>query len=209
MTTASVTNGSPRKSLAGQLDRLDRILDGLSEALRESVADAVKDSLQDVLAGVVREAVSVAIRETLSSPELLLAALSRFEPANTPPAAQPVGQGENPGESGHQGPGASIKKRLSAAWSWCLGGLRLAGAVALAHCLGGWRAVSGALGRAWHFRKSGAFALAVGALTGLVSYLLGPVAGSVLSGLSGAGLALAGLVLAPLLQLMWGGEPVG
>jgi hypothetical protein len=36
--------------------------------------------------------------------------------------------------------------------------------------------------------------------------LSGPLIGSVLCGLSGAALALAGLVLLPLLRLMWGGE---
>ena len=46
-----------RKSLADQIDRLDTILDGLSEALNESVADAVR--------GVVGEAVRRALQEAV------------------------------------------------------------------------------------------------------------------------------------------------
>jgi hypothetical protein len=60
MTTAmSRVNGRPRSTLAGQIDRLDEILDGLSEALTQAVADAVK------------EAVTTAVAELARRPELL------------------------------------------------------------------------------------------------------------------------------------------
>src|ERR1700733_14355405 len=70
-------NGSTqRKQLSHQLDRLDQILDGLADALNESVADAVKD----VIGQVVSESVHAAVKEVLSSPDLLKAALTRHVP---------------------------------------------------------------------------------------------------------------------------------
>ena len=61
MTTTS--NGrAERKSLAGQLDRLDTILDGLADGLNEAVATAVKQA--------VTTAVEAALVEVLTSAEL-------------------------------------------------------------------------------------------------------------------------------------------
>jgi hypothetical protein len=61
MTTTS--NGrAERKSLAGQLDRLDTILDGLADGLNEAVATAVRQA--------VVVAVEAAVRELLASAEL-------------------------------------------------------------------------------------------------------------------------------------------
>ena len=68
-----------RKSLGDQIDRLDGILDGLAEALNESVADAVRGAISHA----VGEAVHAAVKEVLSSPDLLRAALARHEPAAT------------------------------------------------------------------------------------------------------------------------------
>jgi hypothetical protein len=62
MTTLSTNGRGERKSLAGQLDRLDRILDGLADGLNEAVALAVKET--------VAAAVEVAVREVLANAEL-------------------------------------------------------------------------------------------------------------------------------------------
>jgi hypothetical protein len=55
MTTSAVTNpnGSARKTLASQLDRLDDILTGLSEALNESVSTAVEKAVAGVLTEIL------------------------------------------------------------------------------------------------------------------------------------------------------------
>jgi hypothetical protein len=60
MTTLNV-NGKSRKTLASQIDRLDTMLDGLSEALDESVAAAVKVAVAAALGGAVRAAVTEAL----------------------------------------------------------------------------------------------------------------------------------------------------
>jgi hypothetical protein len=62
MTTNTINR--PRKNLADQIDRLDSILDGLSEGLNEAVTTAVKEA--------VTTSVQQAIVEVLTNPELQL-----------------------------------------------------------------------------------------------------------------------------------------
>lgn len=62
MSVATSNGRPPRKQLSDQLDRLDSVLDGLSEALNQSVADASREG--------VRLAVKEAVIELLTSPDL-------------------------------------------------------------------------------------------------------------------------------------------
>ena len=67
MTTMTTnTDGRTRKSLAEQIDRLDAILDGLSEALQGAVAAAV----QEAAGRAVQEAVQAVLAEALTNPAL-------------------------------------------------------------------------------------------------------------------------------------------
>jgi len=61
--TLLMNNVKPRKSLADQLNRLDKILDGLSDSLNEVVTDSVRDA--------VAVSVKEALTQILTSPELL------------------------------------------------------------------------------------------------------------------------------------------
>jgi hypothetical protein len=88
MTTTTTTNDRPRKSLAEQLDRLDAILDGLSEALQGAVADAV----QHAVGLAVKDAVQGVLSELLANPEVLAMLRSPTTPTppeSTPPASAP------------------------------------------------------------------------------------------------------------------------
>jgi hypothetical protein len=215
MTSATSANGAQRKSLAEQIDRLDVILDGLADALNESVADAVKD----VVGRVVREAVEATIREVLGSPELLRAALDR----NAEPAPQPQ---PTPAPEPRQ---RTLKELLKAARAcvtekasqaaraayrasvWALGRLKLTCVQAAqgvkritCRCTSVLSGLAVLGGQAWRFRKSCAFALGVGVLSGAAAYLAGPVLASVASGLAGAALTLAGMILMPLWCLLAG-----
>ena|SRR5579864_552360 len=60
--TLLMNNVKPRKTLATQLDRLDRILDGLADNLNGAVAESVKDA--------VAAAVKEAVKEVLTNPAL-------------------------------------------------------------------------------------------------------------------------------------------
>jgi hypothetical protein len=61
-----LTNSKVRKSLAEQIDRLDKILDGLAEALNGAVADAVTQAV----GLAVKEAVQRVMTEVLTNPDL-------------------------------------------------------------------------------------------------------------------------------------------
>jgi hypothetical protein len=171
MTTTTNGNGrTARKSLADQIDRLDRILDGLSDALNESVAQAVRD----VITQAVTEAVQAAVTEVLSSPELLRAALARQEPPVPAPEPTP--------------PAPTLKERVkTAASKACEKAKELAAqakekarqAASLA-CAAGKKVGQGAqnlpstlsaLGKAvWALRRPCAVAVGVGVLCGAACY---------------------------------------
>jgi hypothetical protein len=51
-------NGSARKNLSSQLDRLDQILDGLADGLNEAVKQAVTVAVQEAVRGILTEVFS-------------------------------------------------------------------------------------------------------------------------------------------------------
>ena len=74
MTTATATNSRPpRKQLSDQLDRLDAILDTLSEALNGAVADAARDgtrlALKDAIVEIMTDPTLRAKLHHASAPE--------------------------------------------------------------------------------------------------------------------------------------------
>src|SRR6516225_5333941 len=66
MTNTTQMNGPARKTLASQLDRLDRVIDGLSEGLNDAVASAVREAV----GLAVQEAVQAVLAEVLTNPAL-------------------------------------------------------------------------------------------------------------------------------------------
>src|SRR5436305_11138709 len=80
MTTTN-TNGSVRKTLASQIDRLDSLLDGLAENLNEAVAAAVKEAVTVAVEGAVR----AAVLEVLTNDDLR----KRLTPPQPKPATVP------------------------------------------------------------------------------------------------------------------------
>jgi len=91
MTTTNTIN-RPRKNLADQIDRLDSILDGLSEGLNEAVATAVKEA--------VTTGVQQAIVEVLTNAELQ----QLLRPPTTPaPPPSPPAPSESAGGGGFLG----------------------------------------------------------------------------------------------------------
>src|SRR5262245_20919041 len=83
MTTNYTTR--PRKNLADQIDRLDSILDGLSENLNEAVATAVKEA--------VTTGVRQAVIEVLTNPELQQLLRPPTPPVPDPAPAESTGGG--------------------------------------------------------------------------------------------------------------------
>jgi hypothetical protein len=88
--TASTTanqNGRARRSLANEIDRLDKTLDGLAEGLNEAVADAVKSAVSNS----VRDTVQIVLTELFTNPEILdklRTVLLVSQPATVAPTAK-------------------------------------------------------------------------------------------------------------------------
>jgi hypothetical protein len=78
------TNGSTRKNLASQLDRLDQMLDGLAEGLNEAVVAAVKAAVTVA----VEQAVRAVLAEVLTNPALLDKLRGVTPPAPAAPKAR-------------------------------------------------------------------------------------------------------------------------
>jgi hypothetical protein len=203
-----------RKSLSEQIDRLDGILDGLAEALNGAVADAVGLA--------VRQAVESTVRELLGQPQLLRAALALHEPQEAKPAPEAPAPrrslraallgclkrllGEAAERAGRAG------AALRGAWSSCLAKVKAACGCVRGRCLRLGEAAAGAFGlmrglacRLWRHRRGCLLAVAAGAIAGAGGYHAGPLLAGLLSGLSGAALSVAGMVLWPLRRLTGGG----
>ena len=72
---SATTNGKPRRQLADQLDRLDGIIDALSDGLNQAVADAARDGTRAAIADI--------LKDLLTDPEVMHLVRTA---AGTPPA---------------------------------------------------------------------------------------------------------------------------
>ncbi len=203
MTTANGTMNArvPRKSLNDQLDRFDAMLDGLSEAIPQVIAESV------------REAVEASIREVLSRPELLRAALEKHAPLATLSVPPPAPEAKPPTvEDKVAGIGTRLCEKVKQAAS--LAKKKLAEVCAGA-CAAAKQAVKIAANvptilvavakTVWAFRKPCAVAVGVGVVCGAICYLGGQLFASLASGASGAAITLSALTL-PLKRLFRGGN---
>jgi hypothetical protein len=118
--TTTTTNGSVRKTLASQLDRLDSILDGLSDGLNEAVASAVEGAVEravrQAVGEAVRETFQAVIAEVVSNPDLLAAARTLLTPSS--PADIPADPPERP-KGLFRRAGDGLKAGLAAAGTAC------------------------------------------------------------------------------------------
>src|SRR5262245_53306235 len=118
--TTTTTNGSVRKTLASQLDRLDGILDALSDGLNQAVATAVEGAVEravrQAVGQAVRETLQALVSEALTNPDVLLAARALLAPG-TPPDV-PADPPERP-KGLFRRAGDGIKAGLTAAGTAC------------------------------------------------------------------------------------------
>src|SRR6516225_12383483 len=116
MTKTLEMNGTTRKTLASQLDRLDSILDGLSEGLDQAVAQAVREAV-----GVaVQEAVQAVLTELLTNPalreQLQRPAAAESAPPDDPANKQGGGRGRLAALCGRVGDKLRSACRAGAGW---------------------------------------------------------------------------------------------
>jgi hypothetical protein len=178
-----LTNSKVRKSLSEQIDRLDKILDGLAEALNGAVADAVTQAVS--LA--VKEAVQTVLTEVLSNPDL------RAHLQGS--AVAPIAAGTDPAI---RSTGTSLVDRVAqnAAHlaNWCTA--RLHAIAQLGRRAGQQvsRVAANLFARVQGLRlfvRPLAAALLLGVATGIAAYCVGPWLAGVVGGAGGLGPRLA------------------
>ena len=125
----TTTNGEVRKTLAGQLDRPDSILDGLGAGLNEAVATAVQGAVEaavrQAVSEGVKEAVQGALAEVLTNPDLgaarhdVLPCAPSLSPRNPPgPPQKLLGRVWRGVKAGPGTATASVKLSTTAPSSW-------------------------------------------------------------------------------------------
>jgi hypothetical protein len=204
-------NGRQRRTLADQIDRLDGVIDALSEGLNQAVMTVVEQA--------VTVAVKEAVVEVLTNPELR-ARLNLVNAPVSPPSSVPVAQiaPEQPKPTWSQRLGGTVK----AGWQWVTKKATQAGSALTGLAQTTTKKVSAGASNLWcrvrlltadvraflnvagavvsQLRKPLLVAVGVGVAVGLGSYLAGPLVASILSGLAG----FAGSLIAGLVRSVWG-----
>jgi hypothetical protein len=189
-----LTNSKVRKSLSEQIDRLDKILDGLAEALNGAVADAVMQAVS--LA--VKEAVQTVLTEVLSNPDLR----AQLQGSAVAPIAADA-------YLATRSTGTSLVSRVaqSAAYlaNWCTARLHVLAQLGRRAVQQVGRAATDLLARVQGLRlfaRPLAAALLLGVATGIAAYLAGPWLAGVVGGAGGLSLRLA-VRMQRLLRQVW------
>lgn len=190
MNTPTTNMRPQRKSLAAEIDRLDRVVEALEDGLKSTVAQVVREA---VLVAV-QQAIQAIIGEVLSQPELLRQLAGVTTPASpvhrTPVSPTPV-----------QSPCASWQRKLGRGWNWLRTRVSDTGSL-IRSKLPGMRQPLRAAGRkVWRHRGAVALSVGVGLLLGVGGYLSGPVVSSCALGLCSATLSAGAFVLSPIVRL--------
>jgi hypothetical protein len=189
-----LTNSKVRKSLSEQIDRLDKILDGLAEALNGAVADAVTHAV----GLAVKEAVQTVLTEVLSNPDI------RAHPQGSTPA--PTAADAYPAILPT---GTSTVRRVAQSVArlvrWCTSRLHALAQLGRRAVQQVGRVATNLLARVRGLRffvRPLAAALLLGVATGIAAYCAGPWLAGVVGGAGGLGLRLA-LRMRCLLRQVW------
>jgi hypothetical protein len=178
MTITTVSNSKPpRKQLSDQLDRLDGILDALSDGLNQAVADAAREG--------TRAALKDAIVEILTDPTLR----ARLHEATAPePAASPEVVPPKPGLwSRLKARAGQVVAAVARTASGAVDGVARKARAVAEMAAQGIRAVE-SLGS---LRKLALVGLGVGVAVGVASILAPHAVAAVVSGISSAAAATA------------------
>jgi hypothetical protein len=202
MTTTASENGRARKSLASEIDRLQEILDRLSENLDAAVTAAVASTVREAMTAAVQEAARAAIREVLTNPA----------------PQKPLGAGQMPATDPSAPVPVRLADRAARCWGWLVAAADDAwdtvttvaemvkvGVMEAAHHViltgrakaqqvcdraaakarAGWMWLMALAALARHLRRRLVVALGVGVAVGLVVYLAGPLVVPAACGLVG------------------------
>ena len=173
----------PRKNLSDQLDRLDRILDGLDGALAGAITEAVKDAVSTSVA----EAVRVTLIEIVTNPDVIAllrgGSLAAFQASReaSPKVAARVTVVDR------------VRQGVSAAWKWSLRKLKAIGLAIMSRARSIRAGVVGtvrSVNMVWRLKRPLLIALGVGSVMGAVAYASSPWMAAILSGIAATGATL-------------------
>jgi hypothetical protein len=190
-----LTNSKVRKSLSEQIDRLDKILDGLADTLNGAVADAVTQAVS--LA--VKEAVQTVLTEVLSNPDL------RAHLQGS--AVAPVAADNDPAiRSAATSLVSRVAQSAAHLANWCTAQLHALAQLGRRAVQQVGRVAADLLARMQglrHFARPLAAALLLGVATGIAANCAGPWLAGMIGGAGGLGLRLA-LRMRRVLCQVWG-----
>jgi hypothetical protein len=180
------TNGRARKSLAEQIDRLDRTLDGLADALNESVATAVREAVQGVLVEMLADAgLRAQLQAGLSPPA------AATPPVTAAPAPSPVRRGCRRLWNGVKQRIYAVRQAMRGVASRACDVCRRQGNRLKGACAAAWQRVSALAVSGWYGVQVArdalvalATALVVAGLVSAVAYYAGPALAATASGAS-------------------------
>jgi hypothetical protein len=193
------TNGHvARKTLASQLDRLDSIIDALANGLNETVADVVKQAVTVA----VSQTVEAVLRKVLSRPELLRQLAGPAAPVATvvePKPTQPSLLKKALSWVGSKIGNASrwVGTKVSNGWTAICDKIRRL-PVAF-HGLG--EKMGEGIHRVWELRRPVLISLLIGLLVGGIGFMAGPLMSSVALGMCSSAMSLASFLIAPFVRL--------
>jgi hypothetical protein len=195
--TVSSSNGqAQRKTLASQLDRLDKILDVLSDGINETVTDVVREAVTVA----VKQTLETVVHELLNRPEILKALV----PQQPTPVATAMPAEPTKGTSKMATFCGWVLTAITGAWAWMTGKAKVlpgkvveigatiktkvVGVGSRLWLLGSKAKEHGAwlIDNAWAQRGTVVIALGVGLGVGLIAYFAGPVLSATICGLGSA-----------------------
>jgi hypothetical protein len=190
-----LTNTKVRKSLSEQIDRLDKILDGLAQALNGAVADAVTQAV----GLAVKEAVQTVLTEVLSNPD--------FRAQLQGSAVAPIAADADPAfRSTRTSVVDRVAQNAAHVANWCTARLHALVQVGRSAVQQIGHVATDLLARVQGLRlfvPPLAAALLLGVATGVAAYCVGPWLAGLVGGAGGLGLRLA-LRMQRLLRHVWG-----
>jgi len=167
---------SQRKTLADQIDRLDRTLDGLAEAIQGAVADAVRDAVKSAVAELIADPAFAGKLREAAAPAPAFPAFDAIAPAEFVPEPKPRAYVAN-----------RVRLMLATGRDRFDRFRRPA-----AERLSGARVVACRWAdKAWARRKPFLAAVGVALAASLLAYAAGPVLDSLIAGASGFGAVIA------------------
>jgi hypothetical protein len=185
--TATLNGRPQRKQLSDQLDRLDTMIDCLSEALPQAVADATREgsrqAVRDIFGELLRDPEILSrLREALGGPAPVCATEPAVPPAASPAEPRGIGLLTRLGRGVQRGAGAAVAKGRQA-----FAAIKARLGVAKARA-------AAAIETAQTFvpvRRFAATAAVVGVVVAAVSYVAPQGLSAVVSGIGGAVVAAA------------------